>query len=75
MSEENIEKARRIDNRNTNIGCVGVFLSIFFITGGLYYWLYTFGFIIPVDILMALSIMGWAIFSLIWLGYWCSKKQ
>ena len=74
MNEEKIEKKGRISNRNTNIGLAGMFLSIFFITGGIYCWVYAFGFIISSGIITSLAVMIWAVFSLIWIGYWWNKK-
>lgn len=74
MSEEKVINSRKLNNRNIDIGLVGMFLSIFFITGGVYCWVYTFGFIIPAGVLVSLSTMVWGVFSLIWIGYWWNIK-
>ena len=72
MSEET--EVKRINTKNINIGFAGMFLSIFFIPGCLYYCVHTFDFIISAGILTSLSVIIWGIFSLFWMGYWCNKK-
>ena len=76
MSEEKVEVGIRGDQDSSiYIGAVGLFISPF-LAIVLYCSLYIFGFIIPVNITMFIFIfiMVWFLFSLIWIGYWRTKK-